>query len=103
MYKKFTEYEKNAHKISMGIGFLNDKSGQKLILLLSHFLLCENIVNPLNDGTKLYFSLLYDESSSAKTSDEKELHITTTRINGRSQSDVLLLQEPEGTGSQGLH
>ena len=72
----------------MGIGFVNDKSGQQLILFLSNFLLRENVVNPLNDGTRLlidgtrllndgtrllndgtrlYFSLLYDGSSSAKT------------------------------------
>ena len=82
MYKKFAEFEKNAHKVDMGIGFLNDKSCQELILFLSNFLLHENVVNRLNDGTRLYFSLLYDGSSSAKTSDEKELSIIKTCNNG---------------------
>ena len=62
MYKRFTEYEKNVHKVSTSIGFMNDNSGQKLILFLSNCLLCENVVDPLNDGTKLCFSLLYDGS-----------------------------------------
>ena len=78
MYKNFPEFEKNVHKVDIGIGFLNDKSAQELILFLSTFLLRENVVNPLNDETKLYFSLLYDRSSSAKTSDEKELYIIKT-------------------------
>ena len=82
MYKKFAEFEKNVHKVDMGIGFLNDKSGQELILFLCNFLLCENVVDSLNDGTRLYFSLLYDGSSSAKTSDLKELYIIKTCNNG---------------------
>ena len=72
-------------------------------LFLSNFLLRENVVDPLNDGTRLYFSLLCDGSSSAKTSDEKELYIVKTCNNGQSQFDVLSLQEPDDTGSQGLH
>ena len=53
MYKIFTKYKKNVDKVRMGIGFLNDKSGQKLNLFLSNSLLCKNIVDPLNDGKKL--------------------------------------------------
>ena len=75
MYKKFAEFEKNIHKVDMGIGSLNDKTDQELILFLPNFLLRENIVDPLNDGIRLYFSLLNDGSSSAKTSDKKELYI----------------------------
>ena len=99
MYKKSAEFEKNVDKVDMGTGFLNDKSGQELILFLSKFLFCENVVDPLNDGTRLYFSLLYDGSSSAKTSDEKELYIIKTWNNIQSQFDVLSLQEPDDTGS----
>ena len=55
----------------MGIGSLNDKSGQELVL--SNFGLHENVVDLLNDDTRLYFSLLYGGSLSAKKSDEKEL------------------------------
>ena len=58
MYKKFAEFEKNVHKFDMGIGFLNDASVQELILFFSNFLLRGNVVDPLNDGTRLYFSLL---------------------------------------------
>ena len=82
MHKKFAEFEKNVHKVDMGISFLNDKSGQELILFLSNFLLRENVVDPLNDGTRLYFRLPYDRSSSAKTSDGKELYIIKTCNNG---------------------
>ena len=99
MYKKFAEFEKNVDKVDMGTGFLNDKSGQELILFLFKFLFCENVVDPLNDGTRLYFSLLYDGSSSAKTSDERELYIIKTWNNIQSQFDVLSLQKPDDTGS----
>ena len=58
MYKKFAEFEKSVHKSDMGIGFLNDASVQELILFFSNFLLRGNVVDPLNDGTRLYFSLL---------------------------------------------
>ena len=95
--------KKNVRKVDLGIGFLNDKSGQELILFLSSFLLRKNVVDPLNDGTRLYFCLLYDGASSAKTSDEKELYIINTCNNGRSQFHVLSVQEPDDTGSQGLH
>ena len=100
MCKKFAEFEKNVYKVDMGICFLN---GQELILFLSDFLFRENVVHPLNDGTRLYFSLLYDESLSAKTSDEKELYIIKICNNGQSKFDVLLLQEPDDTGSRSLH
>ena len=40
--------------------------------------------------TKLYFSLLCGRLSSAKTSDEEELHTTKTCNNDRSQLDVLI-------------
>ena len=103
MYKIFAEFEKNVDKVDMGIGFLNNKSCQELILFLWNFLLCENVVDPLNDGARLYSSLLYDGSSSAKTSDEQELYIIKTCNNDRPQFDVLSLQEPDDTGSQGLH
>ena len=78
MYKKFAEFEKNVHKVDTAIGFLNDKSSLELIFFLSNFLLRENVVDPLNDGTRLYFSRLYDRSSSAKISDEEELNIIKT-------------------------
>ena len=82
VYKKFGEFEKNVHKVDMGNGFLNDKSGQKLILFLPNFLLRENVIDPLNDGPRLHFSLLYDESPPAKTSYEKELYIIKSYNNG---------------------
>ena len=82
---------------------MNDKSGQELILFLPNFLLREDVVNLLNDGTRLYFSHLYDGSSMGKTVDKKELNIIKTCNNGRSQFDVLTLLESHHTGSQGLH
>ena len=91
MYKKFAEFDKNVHEVDMATGFLNVKSGQELILFLSNFLLHENVVDASNDGTRLHFSLLYDGSSSATTSDEKELYIIKTCNNGQPQFDLLSL------------
>ena len=78
VYNKLALFEKDTHKVNLGSSFLSNKSTRKMALYLSNSLLCENVVKPLNEGRTLYFSLLYDGSSSSKTNDEKELYIMKT-------------------------
>lgn len=101
-YKNFVNFEKDVHKVDVGNGFLNEKSGQEMSMFLSNSLLRENVVKPLNDGRRKFFSLLYDGSSSAKTNDEKELYVIKTCKNGKPKFDVLNLEQPEDTSAQGL-
>ena len=80
-YEQFTHFEKEFHKVDLGVGFLiNDKSCHEIIIFLSNSTIRENVVKPLNEKKKNrnYFSLLCDGSSSATTNDEKELYLIKT-------------------------
>ena len=103
MYNKLAMFEKDTHKVNLGSSFLSDKSAREMTLYLSNSLLRENFVKPLNEGRKLYFSLLYDGSLSTKINDEKELYIIKTCRNGVSHFDVLSLQQPDDTNAAGQH
>ena len=52
--------------------------------------------------TSIYFSLYYDDSSIAKTMDEKELCVIKTCQEGMPCFQVASLEEPENTGAAGL-
>ena len=64
-------FEKEFHKVDLGNEFLMNKSGREMTLYLSNSLFWDNVVNPLNNQRWLYFSFLYDSSSSSKVNDEK--------------------------------
>ena len=102
MYNKIDLFEKETHKVNLGRSFLSDKSARKMTYL-SNSLLRENVVKPLNEGRKLYFSLLYDGSSSTKINDEKELYIIKTYRYRVPHFNVLSLQQPDDTNTAGLH
>ena len=73
-----------------------------MTLYLSNSLLCETVVKPLNEDRKLYFSLLYVDSSSAKINDEKELYIIKICRKGVPHCNVLSLQQRDITNAAGL-
>ena len=61
-------------------------------------------MKPLNEKKpRNYFSLLCDGSSSATTSDEKEVYLIKTCKNGKTSFDVLSLQQPDDTSALRLH
>ena len=103
MYNELAQFEKDTQKVNLGNLFLSDKSAREMTLYLSNSSLRENVVKPLNEGRKLYFSLLYDDSSSAKINYEKELYIIKTCRNRVPHFDVLSLQQPDNTNAAGLH
>ena len=82
-------FEKDTHKVNLGSSFLSNNSAREMTLYLLNSLLHENVVKPLNEGRKLYFSLLYDGSSSDKINDEKELCIIKTYRNRVPHFDML--------------
>ena len=102
MYEHFVKLERDTHKVDVGNAYLTDRSRREMLVHLSKSLLQRNFIDPLNTGARLYFSLLYDGSSSAKTNDEKELYLIKTCDKGRPAFDVLSLQEPASVDTVGL-
>ena len=72
------------------------------IIIYFNSLLRENVVKPLKEGRKLYFSLLYNDSSSPKINDEKELYIIKTCRNGVPHFNMLSLNQPNDRNAAGL-
>ena len=62
----------------------------------------ENITEPLNNKERLYYSLLFEGSSNAKTNDEKELYVIKTCDGGTPRFDVFALEEPNDVDANGL-
>ena len=51
---------------------------------------------------RLYFSILFDGSTSAKTMDEKEVYVIKTCDQGKPRCDILALDQPDDAGAKGL-
>ena len=61
------------------------------------------VIEPLNNGVKPYYSIHNDGSSSSKTMDEKELFIMKSAPNGIIQFSIMSLEEPEeANAAEGL-
>ena len=101
-YEKTAKFEKEVHDVKLGNGFLTNVSGKEIVMYLSKAELLAEITEPLNNKTCLYYSLLTDGSSSAKTMDEKELVLIKTCLNGSPKITVLALEEPESGDADGL-
>ena len=103
MYHEISTFEKEFHKGDHDNGFLTIKSGLEMTIYLSNSLFQDNVVDPVNHHRRLYFSLLYDGSSSSKVDDEKVLYVIKSCQNVSPKIVVLSLQEPEDTSAEGLH
>ena len=101
-YQSLVRFEKDFHKVDLGTGYLNRQACHEMVIYLSKSLIVENITEPLNEGVRLYFSLLFDGSSSAKTMDEKEVYIIKTCDKGTPRYDVLALEQPDDADALGL-
>ena len=73
-----------------------------MVLYLSKSIVEENIAIPLNERKRLYFSMLFDGSSNAKTMDEKEVYVIKTCEDGKPRYDVLSLEQPEDANAARL-
>ena len=70
-YESFSQFEKDIHKVDLGLNLLNEYSARIMTPYIAKEIRHEEITQPLNSGERRYFSLFYDGSSSAKTMDEK--------------------------------
>ena len=101
-YQQLVRFHKDVYKVDEGTGYLNNNAAQKMLLYLSKSIIAEHITEPLNMGQRLYFSILFDGSSSAKTMDEKEVYVIKTCDQGKPRCDILALEQPDDAGTKGL-
>ena len=81
-YEKFAHFEKEFHKVDLGVGFLNDKSCHEIIIFLSNSTIREDVVKPLNEkknGTNLvhYVMVLRQLQQTMKKSSILSKHVKT--------------------------
>ena len=101
-YQQLVRFDKDVFKVDLGTGYLNNNAAQKILLYLSKSIVAEHITEPLNNEERLYFCILFDGSSSAKSMDEKEVYVIKTCDKGKPRFDILALQQPEDADAKGL-
>ena len=101
-YKDLVHFTKEFYNVDVGSGYLQNVSAKEMVLYLSKSIVEENIAIPLNERKRLYFSMLFDGSSNAKTMDEKEVYVIKTCENGKPRYDVLSLEQPEDANAARL-
>ena len=100
LYQNIANFEKQIHNVELGQSYLTDTSCRKMLFYLSKNIVLENIM--LNDGTIRYYNVHNDESSSAKTIDEKELFIMKTAHKGEVKFHVMSIEQPDEANAKGL-
>ena len=101
-YQQLVRFDKDVCKVDVGTGYLNNNAAQKMLPYLSKSIIAEHITEPLNMGERLYFSILFDGSSSAKTMDKKKVYVIKTCDQGKPRCDILALEQPDDAGAKGL-
>ena len=62
----------------------------------------KNIMEPLNENILNYYSVLFDDASSSKGVDEKELFVIKLCVEGKLIFQVMSLEEPEEFNAEGI-
>ena len=88
-------FEKEVHGVKVGMGYLNEQSAQEMVYFISKAIVQEKILESLNSKKRIYFSIIFDDSSNAKTIDEKEIYVIKSCDMGKPCYDVLVLKQPE--------
>ena len=96
-------FEKEVHGVNVRTGYLNERSAQEMVYIISKAIVHEKVLEPLNTKKCIYFSILFGGSSIAKKMDEKEIYVIKSCDMGKPCYGVLALQQPEEAESQGLH
>ena len=81
-YESFGKFEKDIHGVDLGHAYMNRKDCAEIISYLPKTDKIDNVTSSLNDGRSIYYSVLSDGSSNAKTMDEKELILIKTCAQG---------------------
>ena len=101
-YRDLVTFQKDMYHIDVRTGYLSNVAAKEMIMYLSKSIEAENIMDPVNSRERLYFSLLFDGSSNAKTIDEKELYLIKTCDLGKPSYNVLALEQPNDADAEGL-
>ena len=102
IFSNFFNFEKDVHNVDLGNSYLTDTSCWEMLHFLSKSIIKNDIRKLLNDETICYYSVHNDDSSSAKTMDEKELPIIETAYKGEVKFSVMSLKVPEEANNEGL-
>ena len=70
-YSKLAHFEKTYHEVDLGDSYVSDTACAEMVKYISKSMKVKNITEPLNNGETNYYSVMIDDSSSAKTMDEK--------------------------------
>ena len=102
-YRDLVTFQKDMYHIDVQTGYLSNVAAKEMIMYLSKSIEAENITDPVNSRERLYFSLLLDGSSNAKTMNEKELYYLIKNCNlGKPSYNVLALEQPNDADAEGL-
>ena len=87
-YSYIANFEKDVHNVDLGNSYLTDTPCHEMLHFLSKSIVKNNIAKPLiNGGTRRYYSVHNDGSSSTKTRDDKELYLSSKlHIRGKLNS-----------------
>ena len=87
-YSYMANFEKDVHNVDLGNSYLTDTPCHEMLHFLSKSIVKNNIAKPLiNGGTRRYYSVHNDGSSSTKTRDDKELYLSSKlHIRGKLNS-----------------
>ena len=102
MYSTLANFECDVHKVDIGTAFTDRKSGPEILHFLSLSNRMQKITNPLNENELIYYSVLFDGSSNAKTDNEKELFLIKTCEKGKPTFNVMSLEEVKDSSAFGL-
>ena len=102
MYSTLANFVCDVHKADIGTAYTDHKSGLEILnfLLLSNCM--QKITNPLNEDELMYYSVLFDGSSNAKTNNKKELFLIKTCEKGKPNFNVMSLEEVKDSCTPGL-
>ena len=102
MYSTLDNFEQDVHKVDIGTSHTDSKSGPEILHCLSLNNRKGKITNPLNEDELMYYFVLFDGSSNAKTNNEKEMFLIKTCEKGKPTFNVMSLEEVKDSSAPGL-
>ena len=102
MYFTLANFERDIHKVDIGIAYTDCKSGLEILHFLSLSNCMQKITNPLNED-ELMFTLLYSMGQAMqKLINKKELLLIKTCEKSKPTFNVMSLKEVKDSSAPGL-
>ena len=102
MYSILPNFEQDVHKVDISTSYTDRKSGPRILHYLSLSNHMQKITNSLNEDELMYYSVLFDGSSNAKTNNEKELFLIKTFKKGKPTFNDMSLEEVKDNSAPSL-